>query len=62
MIKVAELLCIPFVEEDTNIKIYREKKLIYSGKYIGLQAFLLKETVIGFSFVTYKSLLKIAIL
>lgn len=62
MIRVAEILCIPFVDRSTNIKIYREKKIIYSGNYTGLQTFLLKETVVAFTYITYRSLLKIAIL
>lgn len=62
MIRVAEILCIPFVDRNTNIKIYREKKIIYSGNYTGLQTFLLKETVVAFTYITYRSLLKIAIL
>ena len=62
MITLGEVLCIKFIDSETTIIIYADKKIVFKGSYTELDNSYFSSFVTAFSYVTYKNLLKVAIL
>lgn len=62
MITLGDVLCIRFIDSETQFIIYADNRIIFNGSYTEMDNSLLSSFVTAFSYVTYKNLIKVAIL
>ena len=62
MITLGDILCISFINDNTEFIIFAEKSIIFQCKYTEMDNALFSKSVIAFSYKTYKNQIKVAIL